>query len=139
MKKTLVVMSIVLIILLVIFCFLYVIDHIKMENNQPVVFSTWGKQYAPSEGIPPEMAIEIVKKKLDDKSIETIENLDNPKIEEIVFEKTPSIYCFKDKIKLIGKRLYKITFNTTQDGLLGPIVFYVDKHNGELIGVEYRE
>ena len=28
---------------------LYVIDHQRMKNNEPVVFSTWGKQYVPPE------------------------------------------------------------------------------------------
>ena len=33
----------------VVFGTLYVIDHYRMDNNEPVVFSTWGKQYVPPE------------------------------------------------------------------------------------------
>ena len=31
----------------VVFGTLYVVDHNRMKNNEPVVFSTWGKQYDP--------------------------------------------------------------------------------------------
>ncbi len=138
MKRLLFIMGIALLVLFVIFGSLYVIDHKKMDNNEPVVFSTWGKQYVPPVEITPQTAIENVKKKLDKKSIETITNFDNPKIEEVVFDTQPSLYYFEDKIDIVGKVLYKITFNTTQDGLLGPMVFYVDKLSGVLIGAEYR-
>ncbi len=142
MKKLLFIIGIALLVLFVIFCSLYVIDHKKMDNNEPVVFSTWGKKYPPPLEvleITSQTAIENVKKKLDKKSIETITNFDNPKIEEVVFDTQPSIYLFDDKHNIVGKDLYKITFNTIQDGLLGPMVFYVDKVNGEIIGADYRE
>lgn len=142
MKKLLFVMSIILLVLLVIFGSLYVIDHKRMESNEPVVFSTWGNKYAPpltTLEIPPELAIKKAKDSLSKKSIETITNFDNPKIEEVVFDTQPSIYYFEDKINIAGKPLYKITFNTTMDALLGPMIFYVDRSNGNLIGTEYRE
>ena len=138
MKKLFFITGITLLLLLVILGSLYVIDHKRMDSNEPVVFSTWGKQYTPLE-ITPQTAIEIIKKKLDPKSIKTITNYDNPKIEEVVFDTPPSIYCFEDKKDIVGRGLYKITFYTTQDGLLGPFVFYIDKLSGNLIGVEYRE
>ena len=31
----------------IVFGTLYVVDHNRMKNNEPVVFSTWGKQYVP--------------------------------------------------------------------------------------------
>ena len=83
-------------------------------------------------------AIENVKKMLDEKSIKTITNFDNPEIEEMVFDTQPFMHYFEEKTDIIGKTLYKITFNTTQDGLLGPLVFYIDKSSGDVIGVEYR-
>ena len=131
-----------LLIIGVVFGILCIIDHHRMNHNEPVVFSTWGKKYSsPLEvlEITPQTAIENVKKKLDKKSIETITNFDNPKIEEVVFDTQPSIYLFDDKYDIVGKDLYKITFNTTQDGLLGPMVFYVGKVDGEIIGADYRE
>lgn len=138
MKKSICIIFIVLIALLLILSSLYVTDYIKMKNNEPVVFSTWGKKYAPIKEITPEKAVEYTNKMLDDKSKETIKNLNNPKIEDVVFNKAPSIYLFNEKTKVVGRNLYKITYNTEQDGLLGPIVFYVDKLNGEIVGMDYR-
>lgn len=124
MKKLRFAIIIVLLVLVVVLVSLYVIDHKRMDNNEPVS---------------PQTAIEIAKSKLDEKSIETITNFDNPKVEEIVADTQLSIYCFEEKADIIGKELYEITFNTIHDGLLGPIVFYVDKMNGTLIGAGFRE
>ena len=83
-------------------------------------------------------AVEIVLKKLDDKSKETIINPDNPKVEEVILTKDSSRGYFEGKDGFKEKRVYKITFNTIHDGLLGPMVFYVDIENGDLIGTDFR-
>jgi len=124
MKKLRFAIIIVLLVLFVVLVSLYVIDHKRMDNN---------------ESVSPQTAIEIAKSKLDEKSIETITNFDNPKVEEMVADTQLSIYCFEEKADIVGKELYEITFNTIHDGLLGPIVFYVDKMNGTLIGAGFRE
>lgn len=128
--------SIVLLVVMVL-C-VYITDMHRMKNNRPVVFSTWGYDYSPPE-ISPQAAVDAILEKFDVKSIKTITNLDNPKIEEVVFEREPSIYRFDKKKPLVGKPLYKITFNTTQDGLLGPMVYFVDRISGEILGAEFRE
>lgn len=119
MKRKFVILGIVVLAVLVILGSLYI--HI----NNPVEITE-------------QTAIENVTKMLDEKSIKTIKNLDNPKIEEIVFNTQPFLHYFDEKTDIVGKDLYKITFNTTQDGLLGPIVFYVNKTNGKVIGIDYR-
>lgn len=48
MKKK-VVIVIVILILLTIFGLMYLVDMYMMKNNKPVVFSTWGYDYAPLE------------------------------------------------------------------------------------------
>ena len=88
--------------------------------------------------ISPQQAIRLATEKLDNKSKETITNLDNPKVEEYTFNKQPFMGFFVKEENLTGKTVYKITFNTTQDGLLGPIVLYVDKYNGKVIGTDFR-
>ncbi len=105
------------------------------------IFVGLGFLYSVSQPSPvtKEEAIEIAKSMLDDKSKETITNFDSPKAEDMVFKTQPSIYLLQKKTNLAGKSVYKITFNTTQDGLLGPMVFYVDKNSGEIIGMDYRE
>ena len=88
--------------------------------------------------ITPQQATRLATEKLDDKARETIINLDNPKVEEYTFNKQPAV-CFLDKeVNLTGKTVYKVTFNTTQDGLLGPIVLYVDKSSGKVIATDFR-
>ncbi len=48
-KKVLYPILCFVLILVVVFGTLYVIDHKRMENNEPVLFSTWGAKYAPPE------------------------------------------------------------------------------------------
>jgi len=43
----------VLLVLAAAFAALYTADHIRMAQNKPVIFSTWGKQYVPPEQTPP--------------------------------------------------------------------------------------
>ena len=76
---------------------------------------------------------------LSEQQRETILNPDDPKTEELTFEKEPSVYLFNEKTKLKGKKVIKYTYNTTQDGLLGPITFYVDKETGIVLAGDYRE
>ncbi len=125
-KKILIVLSIVVVLLISVGLVKTYVDNAREKNSEEVPITH-------------QAAIEIVKKTLDPQSMETIANLDNPKIEEVVFETNPSIAFFEGKKDITGIELYKITFNTTQDGLLGPIVLYVDKFNGDLIGGEFRE
>lgn len=138
MKKALFIVVAVLLLISVIFAVLYVVDHGRMNDNEPVIFSTWGKKYAPVE-ITSQEAVGIVKKNMSGRAVKTITNYDNPKIEEIVFSKEPIICVFEKKGKVFGRDVYKITFNTFEDGLLGPIVCYVDKLNGKILGADYRE
>lgn len=76
---------------------------------------------------------------LPEKQYETIINPDNPKIEEIIFDKEPSVYLFDENTTLKGRKVIKYTYNTTLDGLLGPITFYTDKETGFILGSDYRE
>ena len=86
-----------------------------------------------------EQAVKNAREKLSDKEMETIINLENPKIEEVVLKSDTSIYLFDESTDFKGKSFYKITYNTELDGLLGPITFYVDKMSGIVIGADYRE
>ncbi|MBQ3224701.1 MAG: hypothetical protein IJB42_03235 [Oscillospiraceae bacterium] len=138
MKKALFIVVAVLLLISVIFAVLYVVDHGRMNDNEPVIFSTWGKKYAPVE-ITSQEAVGIVKKNMSGRAVKTITNYDNPKIEGIVFNEDPAIKIFEKKRKAVGRAVYKITFNTFEDGLLGPIVCYVDKLNGKILGADYRE
>lgn len=41
-------LGIVIAIIIIVFVSLYFIDHARMKANEPVLFSTWGKKYAPA-------------------------------------------------------------------------------------------
>ena len=45
-KKILIILSIIVLIVLIIGT-MYIIDRIRMKNNKPVIFSTWGYSYVP--------------------------------------------------------------------------------------------
>ncbi len=47
-KKVGIVIGVILIILLLVFGILYLVDLDRMANNEPVLFSTWGRKYAPT-------------------------------------------------------------------------------------------
>ena len=68
-----------------------------------------------------------------------ITNYDNPVVESVSFAEEPPVYRFNGCETLVGRQLYKIKFTTEADGLLGPIVIYVDKSDGMLCASDFRE
>ena len=46
-KKIIIILLVILFLILGIFITLYCIDNYRMKNNEPVFFSTWGKEYSP--------------------------------------------------------------------------------------------
>jgi hypothetical protein len=96
------------------------------------------EESTPPAQVTAETAIKNAQNKFDEKSKETITNFDNPKVEEVVFDSPHQMAYFGDMVDVVGKPLYKITFNTTKDALLGPIVIYVDKSDGNPIGMDFR-
>ena len=62
MKKKIIILISIIIVLTLTVVGAYLIDKNRMDNNKPVIFSTWGYQYAP-----PEVLGEIVK--ITDKSV----------------------------------------------------------------------
>lgn len=82
MSKKIIIIGIA--ILLLIFGGLYVIDHHHMNNNEPVLFSTWGKQYVPSEY--------LVLKGIEDKTQK--QNIACAEQEELFYEDNENEYCF---------------------------------------------
>ena len=47
MKKKILIVLLVILLIVLILGMMYVIDRIRMKDNKPVVFSTWGYSYAP--------------------------------------------------------------------------------------------
>jgi len=57
-KKRILIVFSILVVLLLLLGGLYIIDHHRMSNNEPVLFSTWGKQYVPPEYLGDVVSIE---------------------------------------------------------------------------------
>ena len=89
-------------------------------------------------------AIEIVQNWVDEKNKKRVTNFENPQIVGIVCNENllERIITVNQnnvrKKKYAGREIYRITFRTYDDGLLGPIVIYVDKYTGDLVGVAPR-
>ena len=48
-KKILTILAIIITVILLAFALLFIIDTIRMSNNQEVIFSTWGRDYKVSK------------------------------------------------------------------------------------------
>ena len=91
------------------------------------------------EGINQNEAVKIAQKKLTKDEKESVTNFETPNVEQINFAEEPSIYKYDKEKNMVGKQVYKITFYTDQDELLGPIVLYLDALDGQIYGEDYRE
>lgn len=58
-KKILTIIISIILILVIALGILYIIDMNNMKNYKPVIFSTWGKKYAPPENLPNTENIEL--------------------------------------------------------------------------------
>lgn len=110
---------------------IYVAEEFKIPRFE--ISNGKKKQVSESE------AIEIVKKyyELFEGEKKGILNYDNPEVEIVKFEDNLQVSFWGKTKNIAGKELYKITFHTGQDGLLGPEVWYVQKDTGEMIGRGY--
>lgn len=81
-------------IIATVFGTLYAVDHQRMKNNEPVVFSTWGKQYVPPEndyplqnGVNPEEEQSFVGKVIEETTTYMIVEPEKDEYERTVAEK----------------------------------------------------
>lgn len=58
-KKIVTIIIAIIMILLIGLGILYIIDMNNIKNNKPVIFSTWGKKYAPPENLPNTENVEL--------------------------------------------------------------------------------
>ena len=54
MKKKICIVILIICLIAIIISGMYVTDRIRMKNNKPVIFSTWGYQYVPPIDLPEE-------------------------------------------------------------------------------------
>ena len=116
----------------VVFGTLYAVDHQRMKNNEPVVFSTWGKQYVPPvndypirNGVNPNEEQSFVGKVIEETTTYMIVEPEKDEYERTVAEKIKIEYGTDHLDYLYGTgRLVVIYYKgdiNTADGNMGSI------------------
>lgn len=86
--------------------------------------------------------INLARTHLSQEEKETVTNIETPIIEIMSYKtmKTLNLYYFLEEYNPGYEEtpIWKVTFNTTADALLGPIVFYIDS-SGNKIAADWRE
>ncbi len=126
MKKTMYLLFVILLMLWLVGC-----KNDENANKTPI----------PTEEIVEMLQADIRQNDLDaeQKNERTITNFDDPDIQIMTLQdETSYFYKIDDGIRLDGKEVYKVTFHTESDGLLGPIVYYVDCYTGQIYGMDFR-
>ena len=72
-----------------------------------------------------------------DETLASILDMDTPDVQEIKNPPSENIYAALAEEPGTGP-YYAVTFSTTEDGLLGPIILYVNQEK-EVFGTGYRE
>jgi hypothetical protein len=104
----------------------------KKEINQTTVGVTTSKTVEKEE------ISKILKKQISDSAKKEIVNINNPKVEDIVLRKAKGISILVD-YSIVGKELYKVSYETKNDAILGPIIYYVQKNDGKIVAEGYRD
>ncbi|WP_195988364.1 hypothetical protein [Clostridium sp. D53t1_180928_C8] len=76
---------------------------------------------------------------LDETNKESIINIEEAKVEEVIREEQYFAEVNEEEIDFKGKIVYKVTFNTVCDEILGPIAIYIDKDNLNVVGMDIRK
>lgn len=125
--------------------------HASVERGTEITLLIYDGAVNISERVPPwkqpissQEAMKIAQNWVDEKSKKRVTNFENPQIIGIVCSEKfleriipANLKDIREK-KYAGREIYRITFTTYDDGLLGPIVVYVDKYTGELLGFAPR-
>lgn len=139
MKKTIVTIIVIVLTILVATALDRGVDMHRRNRGKPPVFCNWGRENKVPLITDPEKAVEVTRQLLDEKTMETITNLRSPDVTEVMFSENPDKYLTDKKEDISGRPLYKVVYTTELDGLLGPIVFYVDRQTGRVVAMDYRE
>ncbi len=155
MKNTAIFLICLTLSVIVIFGALYKADIHRMENNKPVIFSTWGKDYSPSEttdvfnngdinvniydnAVFFDIDVDTVNPrglnaKIINNTDSNIAYLDYYRIEK----KIGSRWCYYDYVNDLGPSWSDMTY-IVEPGAVAEVSFYWSEMYGELEAGEYR-
>ena len=93
--------------------------------------------------LPKAKAVKIAKQVVINDPKRQITNYNNPKVEMFIGEDNHKVSLFNDNKKisttnLAKLKLWKITFSTKMDPLIGPIILYIDYYSGKVYGFDVR-
>ena len=89
-----------------------------------------------SENVHPDIT-HICQKNETDETLASIIDMDTPNVQEMKEPPSENIYAALAEEPGTGP-YYAVTFSTTEDSLLGPIILYVNQEK-EVFGIGYRE
>lgn len=69
----------------------------------------------------------------------TLIDYENAEVEEYRCAGDHYVASLNGHINLKDKDTYKVTFNTSNDALLGPIIIYLDKTSYSVLGIDLRD
>lgn len=101
-----------------------------------IVFS--GCSYGASSDKSPEEIRSLAYEHVREDGNQRILNEDTAEVVRILIEEEHQIMCKEGAIEIKGREVYKVTFRTTSDDLLGPIRVYLDVDSFDILGVDYR-
>jgi len=151
MKNTAIFMICLTMCICVTFGVLYKVDMNRMANNEPIVFSTWGEEYSPSEITEPAMNDDVYEDML---SFEVEEDTVNPRgLNARIINNTDSDiayleyyriekkmgdkWCYYDYNNDLGPSWSDMTY-IVESGAVAEISFYWSELYGELDSGIYR-
>lgn len=109
---------------------------INANTNNENINSSESKN---DERISQEEAINTAQLDLSEETKATITNYETPEVEEITFTEEPNISKVEGAGKMAGNDFYVVTFHTTDEEVVGPIVYYIGKLNGKIYGGAWQE
>ncbi|MFA9377898.1 MAG: hypothetical protein ACERKZ_14250 [Lachnotalea sp.] len=91
------------------------------------------------EMISQDQAISTAQLDISEETKAMITNYDTPEVEEITFSEEPNISKVEGAGEMVGNDFYTVTFHTTEEEIVGPIVYYIGKTNGKIYGGDWQE
>lgn len=118
----------------------YVIRLIALSTIAALLFTLPGCKTALSTERVAEISRALIESSESQFVISTITNLDSPVIEigglPLWIQKSREANGLDNPKDL---KAWKVTYHTTWDGLLGPMVMYFDRYTGDALGSEFRD
>lgn len=133
MKKGLLLMGLLIIALNIMAC-----GREKENKNMQTSSTTEVTTSSSNQKISYEEAKDKVGSQLSKGEKKEILKENNPHIIEITVKNERGILKHV-KRSIVGKKVFKLTYTTKNDNVLGPIVYLVDEYTGEIVGEYYRE